>query len=70
MLKVERLSVCRERLKIAAQEAWIDFLGRFADKYDSFRFVVRHLATLDCLLSLAEVATHQNYVKPNFGMLK
>ena len=59
--------MCRERLKLAAHAAWSSFLGQFALKYDELRFAVRHLATLDCLFSLAAVAAQAGYVRPVFG---
>ena len=65
---MELLNQQRERLKIVAQEAWIEFLKSFATKYDQFRCAIRHLATLDCLLSLTAVAEHAGYVRPVFGM--
>ena len=54
---------------MAANEAWIEFLGTFAVKYDEFRFAIRHIGTLDCLLSLADVARHDGYVRPIFGLI-
>ena len=66
-MQVLLIGVNKERLKEAANEAWAEFLGAFADKYDGFRRVVKQLATLDCLFSLAHLATQSGYVRPIFG---
>ena len=65
--QVLSLGVNQELLKEAANEAWVEFLGVFADKYDGFRRVVKQLATLDCLFSLAHLANQSGYVRPIFG---
>ena len=67
---MERLSVCRERLKLAAHAAWILFLSDFGDQYDEFRRAVRQLAVLDCLLGLARVAASPGFTKPVFGLFR
>lgn len=38
-----------------------------SEKYETFRDVVLRLAQLDCLLSLAAVASQPDYVKPRFS---
>ncbi len=37
-VKVDRLNVAREHLKLAAQAAWLQFLSEFGLKYDEMRF--------------------------------
>lgn len=40
--------------------------SEISEKYEAFRDVVQNLAVLDCLLSLAAVASLPGYVKPEF----
>ena len=67
----------KESLGIECDRAYNEFLRykhllRLADereiseKYEFFRDVVQNLAILDCLLSLAAVASLPGYVKPDF----
>jgi DNA mismatch repair protein MSH3 len=46
----------------------IDFINcrEISEKYEFFRDVVQNLAVLDCLLSLAAVASLPGYTKPEF----
>lgn len=56
----------RDRLRIASENAFRDYLQQVADKYELFRDVVQRLAHLDCLLSLAAVANQPGYCKPEY----
>ena len=57
----------KEALAAACDAAFAALLGEIAAKYQSFRDCVQALATLDCLLSLAEVAGQPGYVKPEYA---
>ncbi|KAL8804488.1 MAG: hypothetical protein Q9200_005806 [Gallowayella weberi] len=57
----------KEALAAACDIAFTEFLSEIAAKYQSFRDCVQSLATLDCLMSLAAVASQPNYVKPDFS---
>jgi DNA mismatch repair protein MSH3 len=41
-------------------------IREISEKYELFRDVVQNLGVLDCLLSLAAVASLPGYVKPEF----
>ncbi|ETI29082.1 hypothetical protein G647_01535 [Cladophialophora carrionii CBS 160.54] len=56
----------KESLAAACDEAYKDLLADISTKYQLFRDTIQNLATLDCLLSLANVASQPNYVRPNF----
>ncbi|KAK5675879.1 Mismatch repair protein msh3 [Elasticomyces elasticus] len=56
----------KEALSNACDEAFAGLLGAIGEKYQGFRDCVQSLATLDCLCSLAEVATQPGYCKPEF----
>jgi DNA mismatch repair protein MSH3 len=56
----------KEALANACDAAFADLLGELGSKYQAFRDCVQSLATLDCLLSLAEIATQPGYCKPEF----
>jgi len=56
----------KEALANACDAAFSDLLGELGSKYQAFRDCVQALATLDCLLSLAEIATQPGYCKPEF----
>ena len=60
----KKLCQAREKLKIAADAAWEEYLNGFLDLYDLFRQAVQKFAQLDCLLSLATVAKQSNYCRP------
>ncbi|GAA5910183.1 mismatch repair protein MSH3 [Sporobolomyces salmoneus] len=62
--KIQELEQARERLANAANAAYLSFLQEVASHYAPFRSTITHLATLDCLFSLALVALANNYVKP------
>jgi DNA mismatch repair protein MSH3 len=56
----------KEALAAACDSAYKDLLADISTKYQLFRDAIQNLATLDCLLSLATVATQPGYVKPSF----
>ncbi|KAG8623561.1 hypothetical protein KVT40_008537 [Elsinoe batatas] len=56
----------KEALANACDEAFSDLLTEIGTKYQSFRDCIHSLATLDCLLSLAEVSSLPGYSKPEF----
>lgn len=56
----------KEALANACDVAFADLLGEIGTKYQLFRDCNQSLATLDCLLSLAEIAAQPGYTKPEF----
>uniref|UniRef100_A0A8C1ZFL6 DNA mismatch repair protein MSH3 n=1 Tax=Cyprinus carpio TaxID=7962 RepID=A0A8C1ZFL6_CYPCA len=62
--KHRRLQQLREQLVIDCNHEWINFLQLFGDHYYILRKAVCHLATMDCLFSLAQVAKENNYCRP------
>ncbi|KAJ3178596.1 Mismatch repair protein msh3 [Geranomyces variabilis] len=56
----------RERLVAACDAAYREFVKDIADKYELLRDTVQSVAILDCLFSLATVATQPGYCKPKF----
>lgn len=56
----------KEALASACDEAFTSLLTDLSTHYQTIRDCINALATLDCLLSLASVATRANYVKPSF----
>ena len=56
----------KESLAAACDAAFEDLLKDISSKYSSLRDCVQSLATLDCLLSLAEVAAQPGYVRPEY----
>ena len=56
----------KESLAAACDKAFSSLLADISSKYQAFRDCVQALATLDCLLSLATVASLPGYVKPEF----
>lgn len=56
----------REALAAACDAAFKDLLASIAAEYQPLRDAVAALATLDCLLSLAKVASQPGYSKPAF----
>ncbi|KIW30090.1 uncharacterized protein PV07_05865 [Cladophialophora immunda] len=56
----------KESLAAACDEAFRDLLADISTKYQLFRDTIQSLATLDCLLSLANVASQPGYVRPSF----
>jgi len=65
---MQKMALSKERLSIAAEQAWDSFLGEFKAKYGAFHEVMRKLAALDCLDSLASLAKNKSgYVRPNIA---
>ena len=56
----------KEALAASCDDAFAKLLAEISSKYQSFRDCVQALATLDCLLSLATVASQPGYVKPEY----
>ncbi|KAF1355269.1 DNA mismatch repair protein-like protein msh3 [Delphinella strobiligena] len=56
----------KEALANACDVAFIDLLSKIGAEYQIFRDCIQSLATLDCLLSLAEIASQPGYTKPEF----
>jgi len=56
----------KEALAAACDVAFAKLLAEISSKYQSFRDCVQALATLDCLLSLATIASQPGYVKPEY----
>lgn len=56
----------KEALSNACDAAYTSMLAEIGSKYQSFRDCIQSLALLDCLLSLAEVASQPAYCKPTF----
>nr|XP_015218552.1 PREDICTED: DNA mismatch repair protein Msh3 [Lepisosteus oculatus] len=62
--KYRCLSQLREQLVIDCGQEWTKFLHQFGEHYHIIRKGVCHLATVDCIFSLAEVAKQGNYCRP------
>ncbi|TGO62880.1 hypothetical protein BOTNAR_0107g00040 [Botryotinia narcissicola] len=56
----------KESLSSACDAAFSTFLTEISTHYALIRDTISHLATLDCLLSLASVASLPGYCKPTF----
>ena len=56
----------KEALAAACDAAYSRLLAEISSKYQSLRDSVQALATLDCLLSLATIASQPGYVKPEY----
>ncbi|KAF2098751.1 DNA mismatch repair protein MSH3 [Rhizodiscina lignyota] len=56
----------KESLAAACDEAFTALLTDISTHYQEFRDCIQSLATLDCLLSLAELAAAPGYAKPTF----
>ncbi|XP_069137452.1 DNA mismatch repair protein Msh3-like [Argopecten irradians] len=59
-----KLQQYREQLKLDCHQVWLEFLSTFGENYQSYKKAVQHLATLDCLFSLAATAKHHDYCRP------
>lgn len=57
----------KESLAAACDIAFKDLLSDISQQYQLFRDTIQSLAVLDCLLSLATVASQPGYVKPSFS---
>ncbi|KAM4808278.1 DNA mismatch repair protein Msh3 [Rhinophrynus dorsalis] len=58
------LNQLREQLVLDCNTEWLLFLDKFGEHYHSVCKAVHHLATADCLFSLAEVAKQGDYCRP------
>jgi DNA mismatch repair protein MSH3 len=56
----------KEALANACDAAFAELLTEIGTKYQTFRDCIQSLATLDCLLSLADIASQPGYTKPEF----
>ncbi|KAL4936423.1 hypothetical protein BDV06DRAFT_216687 [Aspergillus oleicola] len=56
----------REALAAACDTAFLALQGEIAANYQTLRDCVQSLATLDCLSSLATIASQPGYVKPEY----
>ena len=56
----------KEALAATCDIAFSQFLEEISAEYQALRDCIQALATLDCLLSLATVATQPGYVKPEY----
>jgi DNA mismatch repair protein MSH3 len=56
----------KESLAAACDKAFKDLLSDISQHYQIFRDAIQNLATLDCLLSLATIASWTGYIKPTF----
>lgn len=63
----KKLQQLREQLQLDCQREWIQFLEAFGEHYYTLKRAISHLATMDCLFSLAEVAKQGNYCRPVFN---
>ncbi|XP_049722674.1 DNA mismatch repair protein Msh3 isoform X2 [Elephas maximus indicus] len=58
------LNQLREQLVLDCSTEWLGFLENFNEHYHSLCNAVYHLATIDCIFSLANVAKQGNYCRP------
>ncbi|ELK11483.1 DNA mismatch repair protein Msh3 [Pteropus alecto] len=58
------LNQLREQLVLDCNAEWLDFLENFSEHYHSLCKAVHHLATIDCIFSLAKVAKQGDYCRP------
>ncbi|XP_062873716.1 DNA mismatch repair protein Msh3 isoform X2 [Trichomycterus rosablanca] len=62
--RYRHLLLLREQLVIDCGREWLNFLQLFGEHYYILKKAVGHLATIDCLFSLAQVAKENNYCRP------
>ncbi|XP_050843411.1 DNA mismatch repair protein Msh3 isoform X5 [Serinus canaria] len=58
------LQQLREQLALHCTAGWLCFLDRFSEHYHPVSKAICHLATVDCLFSLAQVAKQGDYCRP------
>nr|XP_034955676.1 DNA mismatch repair protein Msh3 isoform X5 [Zootoca vivipara] len=58
------LNQLREQLVLDCSAEWLRFLDDFNDHYYTISKAVGHLATVDCIFSLVEVAKQGDYCRP------
>ncbi|EED18672.1 DNA mismatch repair protein Msh3 [Talaromyces stipitatus ATCC 10500] len=56
----------KEALAAACDKEYMRLLAEISTRYQSFRDCIQSLALLDCLLSLAAIATQPGYTKPQY----
>lgn len=56
----------KEALAAACDKAYMGLLAEISTRYQSFRDCIQSLALLDCLFSLAAIATQPGYTKPQY----
>ncbi|XP_038177156.1 DNA mismatch repair protein Msh3 isoform X2 [Arvicola amphibius] len=59
-----RLNQLREQLVLDCSTEWLALLENFGEHYHTLCKAVNHLATVDCIFSLAKVAKQGNYCRP------
>ncbi|XP_035494882.2 DNA mismatch repair protein Msh3 [Scophthalmus maximus] len=62
--RYKTLQQLRGQLLLDCQREWIHFLDQFGEHYHTMKRAISHLATMDCLFSLAEVAKQGDYCRP------
>ncbi|XP_074935705.1 DNA mismatch repair protein Msh3 [Phalacrocorax aristotelis] len=58
------LNQLREQLVLDCSAEWMNFLDHFSEHYYPVSKAIGHLATIDCLFSLAQVAKQEDYCRP------
>ncbi|NWV92117.1 MSH3 protein, partial [Machaerirhynchus nigripectus] len=58
------LNQLREKLVLDCSAEWLRFLDHFSEHYHPVSKAICHLATVDCLFSLAQVAKQGDYCRP------
>lgn len=56
----------KEALAAACDKAYMGLLSEISTRYQTFRDCIQSLALLDCLCSLAAIATQPGYTKPQY----
>ncbi|THH08198.1 hypothetical protein EW145_g2862 [Phellinidium pouzarii] len=65
--KLQERAQYQEKLEVEANKVYLTFLVEIMDEhYVTLRNAVNNLAIVDCLFSMAEVASQDGYVKPIF----
>uniref|UniRef100_UPI00398ECC4E DNA mismatch repair protein Msh3 n=1 Tax=Pristiophorus japonicus TaxID=55135 RepID=UPI00398ECC4E len=54
----------REQLVLDCNAEWLKLLDQFGEHYHGIRKAIGHLATIDCIFSLAAVAKQGGYIRP------
>ncbi|XP_041042752.1 DNA mismatch repair protein Msh3 isoform X2 [Carcharodon carcharias] len=60
----KRLCQLREQLILDCNAEWLKLLDQFGVHYHGIRNAISHLATIDCIFSLAAVAKQGGYTRP------
>ena len=64
---LQTLNMYREAMLLLSKKKWELYQQEFTDLYPSFRRVIHCLSSLDCLSSLAVLASNTGYVRPMFA---